>query len=90
MKRDAILEIEKEVQLRWAKERVFELDAPKVRLYGSHNAVHACMFIAYVRTCIAMGTYFMYTHMFIFYVHTHARNTRRVRQEKSSGNRTVM
>lgn len=33
VKRDAILEIEKEVQLRWAKERVFELDAPKVHVH---------------------------------------------------------
>ena len=29
MKRDAILEIEREVQLRWEQERVFEIDAPQ-------------------------------------------------------------
>ena len=31
-KRDTIREIEKEVQRRWDKERIFEVDAPKVSL----------------------------------------------------------
>ena len=30
VKRDTILEIEKEVQLRWEREHVFEIDAPEV------------------------------------------------------------
>lgn len=30
VKRDTIREIEKEVQRRWEKERIFEIDAPKV------------------------------------------------------------
>ena len=30
VKRDALLEIEREVQLRWERERVFEIDAPQV------------------------------------------------------------
>ena len=32
VKRDALLEIEREVQLRWEKEHVFEKDAPQVWL----------------------------------------------------------
>ena len=30
VKRDALLEIERECQLRWERERVFEADAPQV------------------------------------------------------------
>ena len=42
VKRDALLEIERECQLRWERARVFDADAPQVGIYSSVCWLHVC------------------------------------------------
>ena len=64
VKRDTLLEIEREVQLKWERDHVFEVDAPQVTVYTCTftrrlDNIHICLYRR-VKQLMNSGTYLHY------------------------------